>query len=199
MPRTPALTLTPRSRTARRPTARRAAAPLAAAALLLAVVAGGVLPGGAAAAQEPEFIASHRDWHAFSWTENGNKVCYMVSQPKRMEPANLRHGEVYLMVVDRPAENKLDVVNLQTGYPFQANSRVEVEINGTTFEFPTDQDKAWSPDAGTDRALIQAMRAGSDLAARGISQRGNNTSYSFSLLGFTAAHDEMARACGVSS
>jgi hypothetical protein len=101
--------------------------------------------------------------------------------------------------VHRPAENKLDVVNIQTGYNFEESSTVTVVIDQQTFNFVADQTMAWSPDAATDRALVAAMKAGRSMTAQGVSARGNETSYTFSLLGFTAAHDEISRACGVTS
>jgi len=50
-------------------------------------------------------------------------------------------------------------------------------------------------DVKSDNAMTQAMKRGSNLVMSGQSGRGNNTSYRFSLSGFTAAHNAITKAC----
>jgi invasion protein IalB len=179
----------------------------------LPALAGAALLAGllaSAAAQEPAMppvatppgaspLGVHEDWFAYEATEQGRKFCFMVSRPTRVEPAGLNHGEVILYVTHRPAENASDVVSLLTGYGFQRNSDVRVRIGSRDFALFTNDNTAWARDVATDRALVEAMKGGASLTARATSQRGNNTSYTFSLLGFTAAHDQISQACGVAN
>lgn len=176
----------------------RAPARLAARRLLWTLLAALLLPA-AAAAQEAKPLGIFHDWYAYEATENGNKFCFMVSRPSKLEPANLNHGEVILYVTHRPSENATDVVSLMTGYNFKNDSEVRVRIGNRDFALFTSDNTAWARDRSTDRALVDAMRGGATLTARGTSRRGNATTYTFSLAGFSAAHDEISRACGVTS
>jgi hypothetical protein len=58
---------------------------------------------------------------------------------------------------------------------------------------------AWAPDETADRALVQAMAAGRQMVVRGTSSRGTLTTDTYSLSGFTRAHQEINRACGLTS
>src|SRR5690606_41919244 len=51
--------------------------------LYIAICMAGLLMAGAAEAGEPRLVASHGAWSAYVFTEDGNKVCYMASQPQK--------------------------------------------------------------------------------------------------------------------
>lgn len=166
-------------------------------ALGLVALAAGASLVPPAAAQNVEALGTHRDWHTFQFAEGGNRVCYMASKPSREEPATVNHGDIFLLITHRPAEGSRDVISLLTGYNFRADSDVRVTIGGDNFTLFTHENTAWARDADTDRRLVQAMRAGSDMTVRGISARGTNVTYTFSLLGATAAHNQITQACGL--
>ena len=75
-----------------------------------------------ASAQDLRYIGTHGAWSSFRFTEAGNPVCYIASKPTQMQPTNVRHGDVYLLVTDRPAENSSDVVSLMVGYPYKSGA-----------------------------------------------------------------------------
>ncbi|WP_029010323.1 invasion associated locus B family protein [Azospirillum halopraeferens] len=169
----------------------RGAAASATLALALAV-----LPNVASAA-EPRFLGSFRDWNAFSFDESGQTVCYMSSQPQKKEPGNVRRGDIYALVTHRPAENTFDVVSIIVGYPFRKNSEASIAIDGKDFALFTDGETAWARDAATDRAIVDAMRAGRNMVVKGVSARGTNTTDTYSLMGVSDAYDALVKACNV--
>ena len=150
-----------------------------------------------ALAQDVEYLATNRDWHAFQYMENGNRVCYMASRPTREEGNYTRRGDVFVLVTHRPAENSRDVVSFITGYTYQADSQVTVSIGGQNFELFTEDDTAWTRDAATDGRLVAAMRSGTQMTVRGTSDRGTQTTDTYSLFGFTDTQGEINRACGL--
>ena len=154
-----------------------------------------ILGAGPAMAQDVEFLGTFRDWHAFQFTENGNKVCYMASKPTRHEENNRPRGDIFLLVTHRPAENSRDVINVVAGYTYAPGSEVSAQIGDDSFSLFTNADKAWARDPATDQALVAAMRAGSTMTVRGASDRGTQTVDTYSLLGFTAAHNAIDQAC----
>jgi invasion protein IalB len=161
----------------------------------LAMAAGVVLPG-TASAQNVQYISSSRDWHAFQFSENGGKACYIASKPTKSEPANVRHGDVFILVTNRPAEKQKNVVSLQVGYTLKQGADVTATIGGKNFQLFTDGNTAWSRDAAADDALVNAMKDGSTLTVKATSSRGTGTNYTFSLAGISAALGEINKACG---
>ncbi len=150
-----------------------------------------------AAAQEVEYLGTNRDWHAFQYMENGNRVCYMASRPTDEEGNYSRRGDVFVLVTHRPAENSRNVVSFIAGYTYQPGSEASVTIGGDTFSLFTEGDTAWARDAATDERLINAMRRGANMVVRGTSSRGTLTTDTYSLFGFTATYEQISEACGL--
>jgi hypothetical protein len=171
---------------------RRILAPaLVAAAIAAASVASPAL------AQEVEYLGTERDWHAFQYMENGNRVCYMASRPTREEGNYTQRGDVFVLITHRPAENSRNVVSFITGYTYQPGSEVRVTIGGDDFSLFTEGDTAWARDAATDQRLVNAMKRGANMVVRGTSSRGTLTTDTYSLFGFTATHETISEACGI--
>jgi invasion protein IalB len=168
----------------------------AAAALLLAVVLAPVAPAPADA-QTPTEVGVFRDWAVFRHEAGGQRVCFMVSRPTRSQPENVRRGDIYITITNRPGDRIQDEVSFVSGYPFREGSEVSVEIGNDRFAMFTEGDTAWARDAETDRRLTDAIRRGSSMVVRGTSSRGTNTTDTFSLAGTGDAHRAAARACGL--
>ena len=151
--------------------------------------------GSPALAQDVSFIETHRDWHAFQYTEGGDPVCYIASKPTSEEGDYTVRGDVYVLVTHRPAENSRNVVSFITGYTYQEDSEVDVTIGDNEFSLFTHEDTAWARDSSTDDALVDAMRAGVNMVVEGTSSRGTETTDTYSLMGFTAAMGEIDDAC----
>ena len=150
-----------------------------------------------ALAQEPEHLDTHRDWHTYTFNENGNLVCYMASKPTNEEGEYTQRGDVYMLVTHRPAEASRDVVSVITGYTYGPETDAVVTIGDKLFELFTSENTAWARDSATDANLVSAMKAGSSMIIKGTSSRGTLTTDTYSLLGFTAAYNEITRTCGL--
>lgn len=154
-------------------------------------------PAAVSAQGAPAQVGVYRDWAVFTVTENGQRVCFMASQPQRSQPNNLRRGDIYVTVTHRPADRILDEVSFVAGYPFRPGSEVQVQIGNDRFVLFTEGEAAWARDAETDRRLSEAIRRGSSMVVRGTSARNNTTTDTFSLSGTGQAYQEMNRACNV--
>jgi Invasion associated locus B (IalB) protein len=152
--------------------------------------------GVAAAAQTPEFLGSHRDWNVYAFTEDSQKICYMASEPKKQEGDYTRRGNPAVLVTRRPGSPPVDEVSVQPGYSYLEGSEVEVAIGGREFMLFTRGEHAWTKSEEADKALINAMKRGSDMRVRGTSTRRTYSLDTYSLLGFTAAYEAMLDACG---
>lgn len=149
----------------------------------------------AAQASEPQKIGTYGDWSAYSFVENGKKVCYMVSSPKTDEGNYTKRGEIYTLITHRPSENTRNVFSYIAGYPYKQDSEVTVSVNGKDFKLFTYEETAWAPDSATDNAIAAAVRKGSSLVVKGTSKRGTLTTDTYSLKGSGAAHDAISKAC----
>ena len=76
------------------------------------------------------------------------------------------------------------------------------QVNSTLFQqkllkaaLYTDGSTAWSHNAKDDERMVKAMRAGRKMTMEGTSSRGTDTRDTYSLSGFTAAHNSINKAC----
>jgi len=152
----------------------------------------------AASAQTPKSAGSFKDWQAYTYSDKGKKVCYIASAPIESEPQNVRRSDIFFLVTHRPGQNVTDEINLYLGYPIKPNGPVSVEIEGQRFKLDIKDENAWTKSADQDVKLVAAMIKGNDMTVRGISKRGTPTVDRYSLLGFTAAHEAINKACGLS-
>jgi hypothetical protein len=144
---------------------------------------------------EPRALGSFDDWLAYSWIENGNKVCYMLSRPLKSTPQNVRRGDIYVMVTYRPKSVSKEEVSHVAGYPFKDRSTVEASIGSNKFLLATNGEVAWVPEGESDAKLIAAMRGGATMVVRGTSSRDTLTVDTYSLKGFTAAYQQIRKSC----
>lgn len=169
---------------------------LLSAALALATVGGAMAQGAA----KPTLVGTFNDWTIWSYTGSyrgsaEGKVCYIYSEPEKMQPSRLDHGRVSFSVTASPAEGIVNEANFVTGYPMKEQSSVTVEIGGKTFIMFTQGDSAWLVNKEEEAALLTAMKSGSKMVVKATSRRGNETTYDYSLSGVTAAVDKMGAEC----
>lgn len=124
----------------------------------------------------------------------GKNVCYMLTVPIQSEPANVDHGGNYFIVAPGGDKVKYEP-QARFGYQLKPDTRVQLEIGDKTFWLFTRGDSAWMQNEAREPELVEAMRAGAEMVLKATSRRGTNTSYSFSLDGFTAAMNAVD-ACG---
>lgn len=148
-------------------------------------------------ASDPRLIGTHGDWTAYVFSENGNKVCYMASQPKTAIGNYTSRGDIFALITHRPAEKTKDVFSYITGYPYKPGSEVNIAVNGSNFKLFTQDQTAWAADAAADAALAQAIQAGSNMVVKGTSKRGTLTTDTFSLSGSSNAYKAISEECGI--
>ncbi|MDH5721809.1 MAG: invasion associated locus B family protein [Alphaproteobacteria bacterium] len=162
--------------------------------VLIAVMA--LIFSSNAYAAEPREVGVFGDWTAYVLTERGQKVCYMVSVPKKAQGKYTKRDEVFALITHRPSQNTKDVFSYITGYTYKPGSDASVTISGKKYPLFTQGDTAWTPDAESDAALATAIQKGSDMVVKGTSKRGTLTTDTFSLKGSGGAYQAITKECG---
>ncbi len=169
---------------------------LLSAAFALATLSGALAQGAA----KPTLVGTFKDWTAWAYTGSysGNgegKVCYIYSEPSRLQPNGLDHGRVSFSITSSPASGVQQEANFIAGYPLKEQASVTVDIDGKKFNMFSQGDCAWLVDKGDETELLDAMKAGKAMVVSAQSRRGNETTYNYSLSGVTAAADKMLAEC----
>ncbi|MCC9621223.1 invasion associated locus B family protein [Thalassospira sp. MA62] len=149
----------------------------------------------AKAQNAPKLIDVYGKWEAYTYSEEGDKVCYIGSQPTSAKGDYTQRGKIYVLVTHRPGLKLFNEVSFITGYTYRDDSNVDLRIDSKKFELFTHDDSAWAKTPETDRKLVSAMKAGSQMVVVGYSSRGTKTTDTYSLSGFTAAYNAISRAC----
>lgn len=152
---------------------------------------------GNAMANQPVLDSEQKDWKVFTLKQGSDTVCYITSSPKNQAGNFRRRGEPYVLVTYQG--NDLAEVSVSSGYPYKKGSFVKVTIDDKTSEdmFTSSQTPAiaWAKDREADTTLIAHMKKGLTLKAKGYSRIGTYSEDTYSLSGFTKAHDRMKALC----
>jgi invasion protein IalB len=136
-------------------------------------------------------------WEAYSDNEKNGKVCYLIGEPSKSEPAGAKRGKIFASITHRPGERIANEVGFNAGYLFKEGSDAELLVDGRKFSLFTKKDTAWGRDAATDRAVVEALAKGKQATIKGVSGRGTETTDIYSLAGFSQALQQIDKACGV--
>src|SRR5437868_5838552 len=87
---------------------------------------------GPALAQDtqPTLLGTFEAFKAYRVEKNGALSCYVVAQPDKMAPANVRRDPVHLLIMHRPKDKVRNELSLQMGYPVKTSVPVALEIPG---------------------------------------------------------------------
>lgn len=165
-----------------------------------AVIAMSVATSASAQDTSTNQVAANTDWSFY--VEDNPTECWVTSAPKETRltdsngnPVQGRRGEIQMFVFYRPAASVMGQVAYTGGYPFASGSTAQLDIGGTKYEMFTEGEWAWPATPEDDAKIVAALKRGASASVVARSGRGNITTDTFSLLGFTAMVEEAARRC----
>ena len=150
-------------------------------------------PGVPAASSLGKFDA----WAAYASQDKTGKVCYLVGQPQKSEPAGFGRKPPTAMVTHRPVEKIANVVSFVEGYALKDGSEVMLDVGGTKFELFTKDDSAWARTSDLDKTIVTALAKGKQAVVKGVPQKGPTTTDTYPLAGFAKALALIDKACGI--
>ena len=148
-------------------------------------------------ANSQTFIDSSGQWEAYRHGSGKKKICYIASEPIKKTGRYKKRGETFILVTSRPSEKQYNIFELRAGYVYKKNSPVTVMVDSRIFQLFTHGSTAWAKSQKIDTALSKAMIRGLKMTVTGTSSRGTKTVDTYSLNGFTAAHNSIRKACGI--
>jgi hypothetical protein len=150
----------------------------------------------AAQAQQATELGTFNSWTAWQATDASGLICYVSATPQASEPAGANRDPIHFMIIHRKGMGTKNEVQTIIGYPFNTtDAKASASIDGKSYPMVTEGSAAWLASTGDEGGFVQAFKAGTKLTVKGTSQRGTDTSDSYSLSGATAAMNAIDAAC----
>ena len=159
-----------------------------------AAVAIVVLSSTWALAQTPRVIGTSNSWSAWKAYENKSVICYVHSDASTKKPEHLDHGRVSLFVRRLNRGKVRTEASLQAGYEF-APVAISIAVDGERFTMIPRGNYAWLRRTEREAEFVRALEKGRMAIVEATSRRGNKTTYSFPLKGFTVAMKKARQGC----
>lgn len=159
-----------------------------------AAVAIVVLSSTCALAQTPRVIGTSNSWSAWKAYENKSVICYVHSDASSKKPEHLDHGRVSLFVRRLNRGKIRTEASLQAGYEF-APVAISIAVDGERFTMIPRGNYAWLRRTEREAEFVRALEKGRMAIVEATSRRGNKTTYSFPLKGFTVAMKKARQGC----
>ena len=164
--------------------------------LSIAAAALATLSALPAQAAEPKLEGTFGDWAAYSRSDGGDKICYVIAEPQKKVPSSVRHGDIFFMVSNWKSGQAKEQPSLMAGYPLKVTSPPTAIVGSARTRMYVSQNEAFVKKTGDERSLVKKMRAGANMRVSAMSARGTAVSYDFSLKGVTAALNKAKASCG---
>ena len=141
-------------------------------------------------------LGKFKDWESFKLLQDGNKICYAQSIPVIRAPKKLKRDPSRLFVSFRPSENIKNEISVTNGYEFKPKAPVEAKSGKRTYDLFSKGKFAWVVDNDDEKKLIITMKKASRLMIIGNSDKGDQTTDHYSMMGFSKAYNTAKKSCG---
>ena len=146
-------------------------------------------------AEDLKSIGKFKDWESFILSKDGNKICFAQSIPVVRAPKKLKREPSRLFVSFRPAENIKNELSVTNGYEFKAKSPVTAKSGKKSYDLFSQGKFAWVSDNKDEMRLIVTMKKASRLMIIANTEKGDQTTDHYSMMGFTKAYNTAKKSC----
>ena len=140
-------------------------------------------------------LGKFKDWKSFILLQGESKTCFAQSMPVVRAPKKFKRDPSRLFVSFRPLENIKDEVSVTNGYEFQQKAPVTAKSGKKVYDLFSKGRFAWVVDNEDEAKLIVTMKKASRLMIIGSSNKGNQTTDHYSMMGFTKAYSSAKKNC----
>ena len=129
----------------------------------------------------PRSTGKYKNWESFIAETDKGKICFAQTVPTRRAPAAVKRNKSKLFVTFRPSEEIKAPVTAKSGkksYDLFSKGRF-----------------AWVVDNKDETKLILTMKKASRLMIIGNTNKGEQTTDHYSMMGFTKAYNSAKKSC----
>lgn len=154
---------------------------------------------GAAPSAKEKDLGRFGAWHAYSYNEGGQSVCYMVATKLVKSAGPKKRATPYLMITHRPVEASTDVVSYGAGTFIDSKRGARIHIGKSVFDLFSVRDTAWARDSRTDHKLAAAIRNApiAQIDSFPGKKGAKKITDQFDLSGAASAYHAIGKACGL--
>ena len=127
--------------------------------------------------------------------QEGNKICFAQSIPVVKSPKKLKREPARLFVSFRPNEDVKNEISVTSGYEFKLKAPVSAKSGKKNYQLFSKGKFAWVVDGKDEIKLISTMKKASRLMIVGNSEKGEQTTDHYSMMGFTKAYNTAKKNC----
>ena len=140
-------------------------------------------------------IGKFKEWESFVLSQEGSKICFAQSKPVIRAPKKLKREPSRLFVSFRPSENIKNEISVTNGYEFKPKAPVEAKSGKKSYDLFSKGRFAWVVDNKDEAKLIVTMKKSSRLMIIGNTDKGDQTTDHYSMMGFTKAYKTAKKSC----
>jgi hypothetical protein len=150
---------------------------------------------GKPAAGAPSNIGTFKTWTAWTGNDSSGLICYVSAEPSSSKPDGAHRDPIHFLVVHRKAQNTKNEVQTLIGYPIKKDSKPTAAIDGKNYSMIADGNGAWLANASDEAGFVAQLKKGKALTIKGTSQRGTDTTDTYTLSGISQALAAIDKAC----
>ena len=147
------------------------------------------------AEEDLKSLGKFKDWESFVLAKDGNKICFAQSIPVVRAPKKIKRDPSRLFVSFRPNENIKNEISVTNGYEFKPKAPVAAKSGKKSYDLFSKGRFAWVVDNKDEAKLIVTMKRASRLMIIGNTNKGDQTTDHYSMMGFTKAYNTAKKSC----
>ena len=151
--------------------------------------------GTISAEENLKSVGKFKDWESFVLLQNENKICFAQSIPVIRAPKKLKRKPSRLFVSFRPNEDIKNEISVTNGYDFNLKAPVTAKSGKKSYDLFSKGRFAWVADTEDEAKLIVTMKKASRLMIIGKTDKGDQTTDHYSMMGFTKAYNSAKKSC----
>ena len=151
--------------------------------------------GALGAEENLKSLGKFRDWESFILSNEGNKICFAQSIPVVRAPKKIKRDASRLFISFRPTENIKNEISVTNGYEFKLKAPVAAKSGKKSYDLFSKGRFAWVVDNKDEARLIVTMKKASRLMIIGNTDKNEQTTDHYSMMGFTKAYNTAKKSC----
>ena len=140
-------------------------------------------------------IGKFKEWESFVLSQEGSKICFAQSKPVIRAPKQLKREPSRLFVSFRPSENIKNEISVTNGYEFKPKVPITAKSGKKSYDLFSKGRFAWVVDNEDETKLISTKKKASRLMIIGNTDKGDQTTDHYSMMGFTKAYNIAKKSC----